>query len=113
MDPAVLRIYMPVTAKRKGRLTLWQKMFSSALSGFLLKEAKAFGIEQAIYQRVFGGYLKGQKLVFDLGEYTPPEFPQVVELLDQETKIRAFVEKYRDQLSDCRAVILKTSELIS
>lgn len=112
MDATILRIYMPVKAQRKGKMTFWQKIFSSSLGGYLLKEAKTFGIEQAIYQRVIGGYLKGKKLVFDQAEVVPPDLPQVVELLDHEPRLRAFVEKYRDQLEDCRVILFKSTELL-
>lgn len=112
MDATVLRIYMPIKARRKGKLTIWQKISSSSLAGYLLKEAKAFGVEQAVYHRAIGGYLKGKKLVFDLAEVVSPDLPQVVELIDQETRLRAFVDKYRDQLGDCRVMLFKTAELV-
>ncbi|MGE3682645.1 MAG: DUF190 domain-containing protein [Bdellovibrionales bacterium] len=113
MNSTILRIYMPVKARGKGKLSIFQKLFSSSLVGYLLKEAKAFGTEQSIFQRVFGGYLKDRKLVFDQAEIAPPDLPQCVELIDQETKLRSFVEKYRDQLEGCRVVLFKTAELLS
>lgn len=112
MDSTILRIYMPVKAQRKGKLPFFQKLFFSSLAGYLLKEAKAFGIEQSILQRVFGGYLKDRKLVFDQSEVIPPDLPQCVELIDQEKKLRSFIEKYHDQLEGCRVVLFKTAELL-
>lgn len=112
MDSTILRIYMSVRAQRKGNLSFLQKLLSSSLAGYLLKEAKAFGIEQSISQRVFGGYLKDRKLVFEQTEVVPPDLPQCVELIDQEKKLRSFVEKYQDQLEGCRVVLFKTAELL-
>ena len=112
MDSTILRIYMQVRAQRKGKLPFFQKLFSSSLAGFLLKESKAFGIEQSILQRIFGGYLKDRKLVFEQAEIIPPDFPLCVELIDQEKKLRSFAEKYRDQLEDCRVVLFNTAELL-
>ncbi len=112
MDSTLLRIYMPIRAKRKGKLTFWQK-FSPSLSGFLLKEAKASGIEQAIYQRSAGGYLKNKKLVFDLSEMPPSDLPEVVELIDKEDRLREFIAKFKSQITDFRVVIFKTSEVVN
>jgi PII-like signaling protein len=112
MDSTILRIYMPVRAKRKGKLTFWQKFSGASLSSYLLNEAKSFGIEQAIFQRSSGGYLKGQKLVFDLSEVAPLDLPQVVELVDKEDRLRAFIAKFKDHVTECKVVLFKTSELI-
>ena len=112
MGSTILRIYMPSRARRKGKLTLWQKLIAGSLGGYLLKEAKSFGIEQSVYQQIYGGYLKGQRLVFQQAEYTPPELPQCVELIDEEKKLRAFVSKYGDQLEGCRVVLFQTAEIL-
>jgi PII-like signaling protein len=112
MSARILRICMPLRAQRKGKLSFWQKVFLSSLPGYLLSEAKAFGVEQAIFQRIFGGYLIGKKLVFEQAEVMPPDLPQCVKLVDEEKKLRDFVEKYRDQIEDCRVVLFKTVELL-
>ena len=112
MDSTILRIYMPIRAKRKGKLTFWQKFSGASLSTYLLNEAKSFGIEQAIFQRSSGGYLNGQKLVFDISEIAPLDLPQVVELVDKEDRLREFVEKFKNQITDCRVVLFKTSEVV-
>lgn len=113
MDSTILRIYMPISARRRGRLSLWQKLFQSSLASFLLKQAKEFGIEQTIYQRILGGYLKGKKLVFDAVEAVPSDLPQCVELVDNEEKLKSFVVKFKDQLLGCRVVLFQGAQLLS
>ena len=109
---SILRIYMPVSAKRKGPCTFWQRLFSDSLANYLLKQAKVFGIQQSVYQRVMAGYLKGKKLAFDVGEVVPDYLPQIVELIDREENLKSFVNKYKDQLSDCKAVLFQGATLL-
>ncbi|MBS1983217.1 MAG: hypothetical protein JST16_03515 [Bdellovibrionales bacterium] len=110
-DKAILRIYMPASAKYLGATGFWKRIFAPSLGGFLLKSAKEFGIEQAIFQRVFGGYLKGRKLVFEQGEIVPPDMPQCVELIGEENTLRRFKDKYNAELKDCRLMLLRATEL--
>ena len=113
MASKILRIYLPISAKVKGERSFWQKLFGSSLGGHLAKEAKAFGIEQALIQRTFAGYLKGQNLAYDISEVTPENFPQCIELLDSEERLRAFIDKERLQLLGCRAYLFQTAELVA
>ena len=112
MESTLLRIYMTVSAKVKAKQSLWQRIFNSSLAGYLLKEAKSFGIEQVIIQRISAGYLKGKKLAFDIGEVTPQDQPQCVELIDCEDKLKSFVEKYRSEFGECRVVLFKTAQIL-
>ncbi len=109
---SILRIYRPVSAKRKGPLTFWQSLFGDSLANYLLKQAKVFGIQQSVYQRVMAGYLKGKKLVFDVGKVVPDYLPQIIELIDREENLKSFLDKYKDQLSDCKAVLFQGTTLL-
>lgn len=112
MEIKVLRIYMPFAAKAKEDLSFWQKIFNPSLASYLLKRSKEFGIEQAIFQRVMGGYLKGKKIAFEQAEVNSPDLPQCIELIDGEEKLRSFVEKFKNQLTDCRVVLFQSAQLI-
>ena len=105
MKTTILRIYMPLSAKAKGKRTIWQKIFSNGLANHLAKKAKEQGIEQVILQRVFAGYMKGQKLAFEGAEVSPPNLPLCVEMIDDEAKHRKFVSENREQMSDCHCVL--------
>ncbi len=112
MKTNILRIYMPVSAKVKGQLSLWKKIFNSSLANYLLKQAKEFGIEQTVYQRIAGGYLHGKKLVFDQVEVVSDDLPHCVELIDDENKLKSFVERFKGQLDECRVVLFQGATLV-
>ena len=113
MDSTIMRIYMTASARAKtNELSTWQRIFNSSLSSFTIKKAKESGIEQAIIQKIPGGYLKGKKLAFDMVEVIPPDLPQCVELIDSESKLRSFFEKFKDNFQGCKVVLFKTAELI-
>ena len=113
MELSVLRIYMTISARvDSDQLTFWQKLFNNSLSFFLLKKAKEAGVEQAIIQRIPGGYLKGKKLVFDMSEVAPPSLPQCLELIDEKEKLLEFVAKNRKQLNDCKVLLFNAVEIL-
>lgn len=112
MEPAIVRIYMPATAKYTGKRSFWQRIFGAPLASYLLREAKNSGIEQALFLRVQGGFLKGQKIKYESVEAMPPDFPQCVELVDEESKVRGFIDRYREHLGPCRVFLCKGSQLI-
>lgn len=111
MKTAIMRIYMPASAKWNGPLTWWQKVFNPSLAYHLLKGAKELGITQAVFQRTFGGFLQKKKLVFDQSEVTPPDLPQCVELIDSNETLKSFFKKYENQLKGCRVVLFEAAQL--
>ena len=113
MNTTILRFYMPIAAKVKHPQTFWQKIFGASLAGFLVKKAKEDGIKQAVFQKIDAGYLNGERLVFDQIEAVPPSLPVCVELIDEERKLRDFVEKVKNELSDCRAVLFQGAQILA
>lgn len=111
MEKSVLRIYLPISAKVKSERSFWQKIFGPSLGGFLLKKAKESGIEQALFQRVLGGYLNGQKLAFEQAEVNPPYYPQCLELVDSLEKLEEFLKENEAEVSGYRVLIFKAQEL--
>lgn len=108
---AALRIYFPNSArlKKKG---FWKNLLAPSLGAYLASEAKASGIEQVVMQTVRAGYLKGNPLSYDMSETPPPQLPQCIELVDEETRLRTFLNVHREQLEGTRAVILKAEDII-
>ena len=112
-EKMILRIYMPVGAKIAGPRSFWQKIFGPSLAGFLIKKAKEFGVEQAIFQKVIGGYLKKGKIAFDQSEAISPDLPQCVELIDHKDLLNKFFESYKDQFSECTVIMFQANELLA
>ena len=112
MKTTVLRIYMLLSARMKNPTTVWQKIFGVSLAHYLVKKAKDAGIKQAIVQRSEAGYLQGENLVFDQVEAVPMNLPLCVELIDEESALRAFVDQNQEQLSGCRVVVFNSAEIL-
>lgn len=102
---------MRTAARVKGELTFWQRLFQTDLSWYLVNKAKESGIEQAIAQRTTAGYLKGRKMAFDGVEVIPPDLPVCVELIDTEEKIRNFLSTFKNQLDECRVILIEGTVL--
>ena len=114
IEMKALRIYMPLSAKvPRHKLTFWKWIFEPSLSPYILRQAKQFGIEQAVSLRVTAGYLKGRKLTADIGEVPPPDLPVCLELIDSEKKLISFFKEYSEELSGCRVALFVAAEFIS
>lgn len=85
----------------------WRTLFVPTLGVYLLREAKNFGIRQAILHRVFAGYMDGEALAYEGAEVSSPKMPQCVELLDAPDKLRAFAQRYATALQGVRIVYLQ------
>lgn len=107
-----MRVYMPNSARWNGSMSFWQKMFNPSLAYHLIKKAKAAGIEQAIFQRTFAGYLKGGKLVFDQSEVSPQNLPLCVELIDTSKVLEDFFNQNKEHFVNCRVVLFKAAQLL-
>jgi H+/Cl- antiporter ClcA/PII-like signaling protein len=107
---AALRLYFHHGARLQGK-SRWRTLTSSHLQGHLPHLAKEFGIQQAVWHRVHSGYLRGDELHDDRQEVTPQRFPQCLELVDHEAKLREFVEVYRADLKHVRMVLMRGEDL--
>lgn len=106
-----LRIYMKANSKVKTPLSVWKKLFNSSLANYLLNKAKSSGIEQAIFQKVRGGYFSNGDLTYDMVEVVPPDLPVVVELIDNESKLIEYYDSIKAELSDEKAYLIELREL--
>lgn len=111
-DLTALRLYFHFGARVK-RERFWHNLTAPTLFSHLAARAKAFGIEQVVIHRVSGGFLKGDALSYDHHEVPPHKLPQCLELIDQEEKLRRFVDEHRPELKEVRVVLLRCEELLN
>jgi H+/Cl- antiporter ClcA/PII-like signaling protein len=106
---SVLRLYFSASEMRRAD-SWWKKLAPESLGGYLLRQAKEHGIEQALLHRVIGGYLKNQDLVMDTSDMPPARLPQCLEFVGEEEDLQAFLKHNRDHLKSVRSVFLRGEE---
>jgi PII-like signaling protein len=84
----------------------WHRIARPSLARHLLHHAKNAGIEQAILHRVHAGYLGGDRVHHEHVEVAHHHFPHCLELIDLESKVRAFWSSHGKGLRNVRAVFL-------
>ncbi len=72
----------------------------------LLTHAKRAGIEQALLHRVQAGFIRGDRLHHAHVETLHHRFPQCIELIDLESRLREFWQQHGGNLHDVHAVFL-------
>ncbi|QGZ64586.1 DUF190 domain-containing protein [Paraburkholderia acidisoli] len=103
-----LRIYFrhseraPVGLRR----SLWRLLVRPSLAQHLLRKASDDGIGQAILYRVEAGYLGGERLRYDHIELSHDSLPCCIELIDRESRVRAFWGENVNGLYNVRSVFL-------
>jgi H+/Cl- antiporter ClcA/PII-like signaling protein len=105
----VLRLYFSASEMRRADVW-WKRLAPEGLGGYLLRQAKEHGIEQALLQRVIGGFLKNQDLAMDTGEIRPARLPQCLELVGEEEDLQSFLKHNRAHLAKVRIVFLRGEE---
>ncbi len=106
---SVLRLYFSASEMRRAD-SWWKRLAPQSLGGYLLRQAKEHGIEQALLHRVIGGFLKNQELIMDTGEIPPARLPQCLELVGEEEDLQSFLKGNRDHLDKVRIVFLRGEE---
>ncbi|WP_260737973.1 voltage-gated chloride channel family protein [Tunturiibacter lichenicola] len=105
----VLRLYFSASEMRRAD-SWWKRISPEGLGGYLLRQAKEHGIEQALLHRVIGGFLKNQDLAMDTGEIPPVHLPQCLELVGEEEDLQSFLKHNRDHLAKVRIIFLRGEE---
>lgn len=108
-DITILRLYFSAQQMRRAD-AWWKKLAPQSLGEYLLRQAKAGGIEQALLHRVIGGYLKDHTLAMDTGEIPPARLPQCLELVGTEEALQDFLRLNGDHLEKVRKVFLRGEE---
>lgn len=103
-----LRLYFHHSERAHARhpARFWQRVTRQSLARQLLSHANRAGIEQAVLHRVHAGYLNGDRLHHEHVEATHHRFPHCIELIDLESKVRAFWAAHGTELKNVRAVFL-------
>jgi len=84
----------------------WQRFTRPSLARHLLEHARRAGIEQVVLHRVHAGYLNGDRVHHEHVEAAHHRFPHCIELIDLESKVRAFWGAHGKGLDNVRAVFL-------
>lgn len=105
-DLTALRLYFPQAARAKPT-SFWHRLTAPALSHRLLTAAKRAGIQQALLHRVHAGYLPGHKMSHHHIESAPAHHPLCIELIDEESKLRAFLTQHQEELHHVRAIYFR------
>lgn len=100
-----LRLYFHHAEKIEHR-NFWHRLTRPSIASHVLKSAHQQGIEQVLVHQVHGGYLRGGKPRLQHVEYVHPHLPHCIELIDLESKLRAFWANHAHQLSNVRAFFL-------
>jgi len=109
---SVLRIYFRYGQKAQN-LSFWQKLWNSNLGQRLLKKAKEMNIEQANIFTAKAGYLDNEKINFNISEIPPNRNPVCLELIDNQEKLKLFIEQNKENLKEAKLILLKsTNEII-
>lgn len=101
----VLRIYFRNGQKAKN-LNFWQKLWNNNFGQHLLKKAKEIGIEQANIFTAKTGYLDNDKINYNISEIPAYKNPVCLELIDQNEKLKLFIEQNKVELSEANVILL-------
>lgn len=106
MIDTALRIYFAHGLRAKGG-SFFRRLFAPSVASTVLRAAQKENIAQAVAYGISAGYLRGEQPSIDHHEITPARHPQCIELLDTETRLRAFVESHQELLTGTDLVFLK------
>lgn len=100
-----LRLYFH-HAEKVEHMSLWHRLTRPSMASHVLKSAHSKGIEQVLVHQVHGGYLRGGKPQLRHIEHVHPHLPHCIELIDIESKLRAFWDDHAHQFKNVRALFL-------
>jgi PII-like signaling protein len=101
-----LRLYFHHSATIEPR-TLLHKFSPPTVASHVVKKAHADGIEQVLVHHVQSGYLAGDKKPRHRHvEHNHSRLPHCIELIDIESKLRAFWDNHAEQLKNVRALFI-------
>ena len=100
-----LRLYFHHSARIEPR-SLWHRLSLPTVTSHLVKHAHDLGIAQVVVHHVQSGYLEGDKPRHRHVEHAHHKLPHCIELIDVESKLRAFWQSHEPQLRNVRALFL-------
>ena len=108
---SVLRIYFRYGQKAQNQ-SFWQKFWNNNLGQKLLKKAKEMNIEQANIFTAKAGYLDNDKISYNISEIPPSKNPVCLELIDQQEKLKSFIEQNQENLKEVKIIVLNSNNEI-
>lgn len=108
---SVLRIYFHYGQKAQN-LNFWQKLWNNNLGHQLLKKAKEMNIEQANIFTAKARYLDNKKINYNISEIPPSKNPVCLELIDQQEKLKSFIEQNQENLKEVKIIVLNSNNEI-
>ena len=106
-EVSILRLYLSAAQTRRTG-SWWKKLAPQSFAEYLLQQAKRSGVEQALLQRVIGGYLKDHDLAMDAGEI--PHLSQCLDLLGSEETLQDFLRSNHDHLTKVHSLSLRAED---
>lgn len=102
---AIARIYFEYGESIDGQ-SFWARLWSSSLGESLLKKAKEADIWQANIFTARSGYLNYDHIIYNISELPALRNPACLELVDEEGKIRKFLELNKEYLKKARIILI-------
>lgn len=110
-DLITIRIYFEM-GQKIDKTTFLKKIFPTDFSAELMKRAKNFGMSQVLHLHVSKGYLDHQDINWGISEIRHHKHPHIIEIVDSEEKINAFLEAEKTLLNDTHIIIVKNNILL-
>lgn len=107
---ATLRIYIPSGTRVKASGFV-KKLTAPPLSHYLLRQARAEGIPQAIILNVSAGYLVGMKISYSHQEIKAVAHPECLELVGEENVLKQFLITHRFEVKGILCILSGYAEL--
>ncbi|MDO6758679.1 DUF190 domain-containing protein [Tamlana sp. 2_MG-2023] len=106
-----IRIYFEYGQKIENN-SFWKKLYGSDFSEVLMKRAKNFGLHQVLHLNVSKGYLNDQSVNWGQHEIRNHKHPHLIEILDSEEKINAFLDEEKLLLQNTKILMVKGEVLL-
>lgn len=88
------------------RQSFWKNIWNNSLSDFLIKKAKESNIEQANLFIAKAGYLNYEIIKNNISEMPALKNPVCLELIDNDYKIKQFLENNKENLTEVKTIII-------
>ena len=102
---AIAKIYFRYGQSVVGQ-NFWRKLWNNNLGEYLLKKAKQNAIHQANIFTAKSGYLNNGSIQYNISEIPSSENPVCLELVDESSKIKAFLNENKEELQKVSLILL-------
>lgn len=107
----IVRLYFNYGQSLKGQ-SFWKSIWNNSLGDALLKKAKEINIEQANLFTAKAGYLNYGNIQNNISETPPLKTPVCLEIIDNNDKIKQFLECNKESLKEVKIILLNQNNEI-